>query len=103
LLAAFAAALVIYGCSNWSDESAETPAALSISVPVSAPSVEAPVTVPSVEAPVTKTSSKHRKHHHHHHRHRHPAEQPEPAAGTASNPEIPQTSTPFELNGWQSN
>jgi hypothetical protein len=99
LLAAFAAALIIFGCSNLSDDPAvEAPATPSVEAPVTTPSVDAPVTVP-----VTKTSAKHHKRHHHHHRHRHPAKQPEPAAGTAKNPEVPQTSTPFEWNGLQSN
>jgi hypothetical protein len=97
LLAAFAAALLIFGCSNLSDEPVETPATPSVDGSVTTPSVNVPVT-----APVTKTSAKHHKRHHHHHRHRHPAKQPEPAAGTANNPEVPQTSTPFEWNGWQS-
>jgi hypothetical protein len=100
LLAAFAAALILFVCvtGNSPDQPNETPATPSVGVPASAPSVEAPVT-----EPVTKTSTKQHKRHHHHHRHRHPAKQPEPAAGTASNPEVPQTSTPFEWNGSQSN
>jgi PBP1b-binding outer membrane lipoprotein LpoB len=94
LLAAFAAALILFGCvtGNSPDQPNETPATPSVSVPVSTPSVEAPVT-----EPVTKTSTKQPKHHHHHHRRRHPAQQPEPAAGTANQ-------TPFFFwNGSQSN
>jgi hypothetical protein len=101
LLAAFAAALIIFGCSNLSDDPVETPAAPSVEAPVSTPSVDVPVKAPVTE-PVTKTSPKHHKRNHHHHRHRHPAKQPEPAAETANNPEVPQTQTPFEWNGWQS-
>jgi hypothetical protein len=104
LLAAFAAALILFGCvtGNSPDQPNETPATPSVEVPVATPSVDAPVTAPVTE-PVTKTSSKHHKRHHHHHRHRHPANQPEPAAGTANNPEVPQTSTPFVWNGFLSN
>ena len=79
LLAAFAAALIIFGCSNLSDDPVETPATPSVNVPAAAPSVEAPVATPSVDvpatAPVAKPCAKHRKRHHHHHRHRHPARQ----------------------------
>ena len=109
LLAAFAAALIIFGCSNLPDDPVETPATPSVHVPAATPSVVAPVATPSVAVPATvpvaQPSAKHHKrHHHHHHHHRHSARhKPEPAAGTANNPEVPQTSTPFEWNGWQSN
>ena len=79
LLAAFAAALILFGCNNSSDDPVETPATPSVNVPAAAPSVEAPVATPSVDvpatAPVAKQCAKHRKRHHHHHRHRHPARQ----------------------------
>jgi hypothetical protein len=94
LLAAFAAALLIFGCSNLTDGPAETPATPSVQVAVATPSVEAPVT-----APVTKTSTKHRKHRKHHHKHRLPAKQPEPTAEPANNPVVTQPQTPFEWNG----
>jgi hypothetical protein len=78
LLAAFAAALILFGCSNLSDDPVETPATPSVNVPAATPSVVAPVATPCVDVPatvpVTKTSAKHRKRHHHHHRHRHPGQ-----------------------------
>jgi hypothetical protein len=87
LLAAFAAALILFGCvtGNSPDQPIETPAAPSVAVPVT-PSVDVPVTVP-----VTKTSTKHHKHRKHHHKHRHPARLPESEAPTANNPVMPQT------------
>ena len=89
LLAAFAAALLIFGCSNLSDAPVETLATPSVEVPVS--------------APVTKTRTKHHKHRKPHHKHRHPAKLPEPTAEPADNPVVNQPQTPFVWNGWQSN
>ena len=78
LLAAFAAALIIFGCSNLSDDPVETPATPSVNAPAVTPGVVAPVATPCVDVPATvpvaKTSAKHRKRHHHHHRHRHPGQ-----------------------------
>jgi hypothetical protein len=99
LLAAFAAALIIFCgvAGNSPDAPVEKPATPSVEAPVTTPSVEVPAT-----APVVKTRAKHHKHRTHRHKHRHPAKQPEPAATAADNPVTPQPETPFEWNGWQS-